>query len=661
MGNSNGNLDEYWAIVRTTEQVQGGFIWDWVDQGIYQRQTRDKSRLGAHGGVCSDGRGVSGGGRGLAHWGYGGDFDDPVHDGQFCCNGLIWPDVHRTPHPALEEVRHLYAPLRIILLREQSLQQEQGWEWTITVQNLATFRDLSWLSFEWSLQMFDEQPITAAAVAAQEDVARLVGGAVHFTKSGAEAPAGSTVSGTCSCLVVAAQAIRSAAQVAVAPSFFLTVTAHNASTGTLVKATQFSLQPEQFMEPPSLGLPPVALLPSSAARPPAAAASSSSSAAATVVSPASVPLVSVSESAETIWLRAGTDGAIELTFDKQTGTLQSLTVDGQPLLACEAEVVGAPPPPALTHTLWRAPTDNDEGGIAVGMPSWLASLVKRWPNPLWSYADRWRYAGLPELVSEVLSVTTTDGTSSNGSGTAAAFTFAVVSVLRACNGAQEATTRVSAAAAAPIAHVRTDYTVTPDGRVQVDVNVDCDPNYCPTVLSRVGMTLRLAPELQHLTWLGRGPHENYPDRKAAAHVGLYHSTVAQQIVPYIVPCESGGKTDTQWVALRDDATHTGCGLLVVAQQHKPFALFSALPFSTAALAMSKHTSDLGLDIDDGNGDGGSETYAQHHKVVHLTIDHAHMGVGGDVSWLPCVHDPYLIKPGRFAYSYTLVPLRRGTC
>ena len=79
--------------MRSTQQVQGGFIWDWVDQGLRQCERTDGNGADGRGGI---------GGIGPAHWAYGGDFGDPVHDAQFCCNGLIWPD--RSPHPALEEV-----------------------------------------------------------------------------------------------------------------------------------------------------------------------------------------------------------------------------------------------------------------------------------------------------------------------------------------------------------------------------------------------------------------------------------------------------------------------------------------------------------------------------------------------------------------------------
>jgi beta-galactosidase/beta-glucuronidase len=64
--------------------AQGGFIWDWVDQGLLHKVTDAE-------------------GKEVEAWGYGGDFGDPVHDAQFCINGLIWPD--RVPHPGALECK----------------------------------------------------------------------------------------------------------------------------------------------------------------------------------------------------------------------------------------------------------------------------------------------------------------------------------------------------------------------------------------------------------------------------------------------------------------------------------------------------------------------------------------------------------------------------
>ncbi|TGG95472.1 beta-galactosidase [Natronospirillum operosum] len=80
MGNSLGNFADYWQAFRQYPRLQGGFIWDWVDQGL----------------TCTDEQGRS-------YWAYGGDFGDTPNDRQFCINGLLFPD--RTPHPSLLEAK----------------------------------------------------------------------------------------------------------------------------------------------------------------------------------------------------------------------------------------------------------------------------------------------------------------------------------------------------------------------------------------------------------------------------------------------------------------------------------------------------------------------------------------------------------------------------
>ncbi|TLX74996.1 DUF4981 domain-containing protein [Labilibacter sediminis] len=85
MGNSNGNIGDYWDLIRREPQLQGGFIWDWMDQGILQ--------------TTADGR---------EYWAYGGDFgpEDVPSDDDFCLNGIVFPN--RTPKPALWEIKKVY-------------------------------------------------------------------------------------------------------------------------------------------------------------------------------------------------------------------------------------------------------------------------------------------------------------------------------------------------------------------------------------------------------------------------------------------------------------------------------------------------------------------------------------------------------------------------
>ena len=120
MGNSNGNLKEYWDIIKKYDQLQGGFIWDWVDQGLLKR---DKD--------------------GEEYFAYGGDFGPPgtPSDSNFCINGLVHPD--RIPHPALTEVKKIYQYITF-----EALDLDKG---LIAVNNEYDFKDLDDVEITWML------------------------------------------------------------------------------------------------------------------------------------------------------------------------------------------------------------------------------------------------------------------------------------------------------------------------------------------------------------------------------------------------------------------------------------------------------------------------------------------------------------------------------
>jgi beta-galactosidase len=118
MGNSTGNVKEYWDAIRSHERLQGGFVWDWVDQGILK--------------AAADGR---------EYWGYGGDFGDEINDRNFCINGLVWPN--RTPHPAMWEMKKIQQPVQI-----EPVDLGRG---EVRITNENSFVDLSHLSVSWKL------------------------------------------------------------------------------------------------------------------------------------------------------------------------------------------------------------------------------------------------------------------------------------------------------------------------------------------------------------------------------------------------------------------------------------------------------------------------------------------------------------------------------
>lgn len=164
MGNSNGNLKEYWDLIKKYKGLQGGFIWDWVDQGILKSDDpavapQELWRTQVSGGKANMavGKGQSDLGAltlkeldvarkechkpgGKFCWAYGGDFGDEPNDANFCINGMIWPD--RTPHPGMFEFKKLVQPVKMTLKNNK-----------LSITNEQYFTDLSWLKGEWSLKV----------------------------------------------------------------------------------------------------------------------------------------------------------------------------------------------------------------------------------------------------------------------------------------------------------------------------------------------------------------------------------------------------------------------------------------------------------------------------------------------------------------------------
>jgi beta-galactosidase len=120
MGNSNGTLAEYWDAIESTAGLQGGFIWEWWDHGLVQKLPDGTER-----------------------WAYGGDFGDTPNDGNFCIDGVVWPD--RRPKPALWEHKQLAAPIQVSASPVDALRSR------IEIHNRRDFRDLSDVGAVWEL------------------------------------------------------------------------------------------------------------------------------------------------------------------------------------------------------------------------------------------------------------------------------------------------------------------------------------------------------------------------------------------------------------------------------------------------------------------------------------------------------------------------------
>lgn len=186
----------------------------------------------------------------------------------------------------------------------------------------------------------------------------------------------------------------------------------------------------------------------------------------------------------------------------------------------------------------------------------------------------------------------------------------------------------------------TTYRVAGDGTLHVDVEFLPSHFELPSI-PRVGMKMMLDAQFDNLRWFGRGPHENYWDRKTGVAIGEYQSTVHQQFHKYLRPQEMGNKTDVRWFELSNSQ---GKGIRV-SHENKDYLSFSALPFATHSVdfdgkeAPRFHVNDVKL------GD-----------IITLHIDHQQMGVGGDNSWGAKVLPHYEIPIKKMTYSFSISPI-----
>jgi beta-galactosidase len=276
----------------------------------------------------------------------------------------------------------------------------------------------------------------------------------------------------------------------------------------------------------------------------------------------------------------------QITFDTGSGTISQWSVGGTELLASG---------PLLN--VWRSPTDNDGFKKA---PDWRSDKD----------LTTWLAAGLNEVNHTVESVQVEQTADHE------------VKI-------RVATIVDSAKAPEAFLHQQT-VTITGDGAVEIanEVKANVDVN-----LPRVGLSLQLPSGFENFTWYGRGPVENYRDRKVGTAVGLYSSTVNEQFVPYVMPQENGNKTDVRWLSLTDE---NGVGLKVTADSALMEASVSHI--SAAELFKALHTNEL-----------------ERQEAVILNIDHAQAGLGG-ASCGPMTLEQYRLRPGDYNFSFRLQPV-----
>lgn len=316
------------------------------------------------------------------------------------------------------------------------------------------------------------------------------------------------------------------------------------------------------------------------------------------------------------------------SINRESGALTSFFPHGRNVLHS----------PLLPHFV-RAATDNDKGGIELTLdflyvPKFLHKFFQRIRGIRgFSHFSNWKVVGLDgadSLKVDCERVRVTDSSSSAMVG--------IVALLRILSPDRRL----------ELFKVKLHYTIFDDGRVRIAFHV-VPQSILHTIpsLPRVGSYMQINQAYYDIQYYGKGPGENYPDRKSGSEMGVYETTPSDMAyLKYIVPSENGSRSDCEYIAFR---SQDGDGFIVAStDQVHGLSKFScnAQLHSTKELHEAMHTNDLGPRKD-----------GEH--PIHVCIDHALMGLGGDNSWFPVVYPEFLVKPQNvYQYDLWLLPLKK---
>lgn len=289
-----------------------------------------------------------------------------------------------------------------------------------------------------------------------------------------------------------------------------------------------------------------------------------------------------------------TGSALRIVFNAAVGQMTSYSIDNQ-----EYILDGQGPWP----NFWRAPTDNDMG------------------NRMFERNLEWKRAGLQAKVVSF-------------KAKRLAKNLAEVFFEYELPGVQTLFTST--------------YRISGNGTVEV-MNELQKTDYQADI-PRIGLRMQLPAHFREISWLGRGPWENYVDRRVSAFVDVYRSTVLEQYVPYVRPQENGYKTDVRWLVLQDGR---GSGLRIE-------ALSPSEPFCFSALPMENEQFDTTPGLDYPGNPSKHITDVVPKELVQLNIDLGQRGVGGDDSWGSRPQNQYQLRGDQVhRYGFRMVPVREN--
>ena len=275
---------------------------------------------------------------------------------------------------------------------------------------------------------------------------------------------------------------------------------------------------------------------------------------------------------------------MDVTFNRTTGFISALSYNGVAMLKQDAEI---------TPNFWRAPTDNDFGAD-------LQNRMRVWRNP--------------ELKLEKLTATP----SANGVEVNGEYSLPALG-----------------------ARLSMKYMLHPNGAITVTeaLATDSTREKMPRMF-RFGVQIPMPEAYENLEYYGRGPAENYSDRKGSQMLGIYRQTVSEQPYMYMRPQETGTRSDIRWWRV---ANPQGAGVEITA----------SAPFLASALHYTIDSLDEGVAKRNGHT---AEVAPQ--PLTNLLIDQDQMGLGCVTSWGTLPRKEYLLPYAPRTFTFTIAPLKR---
>jgi beta-galactosidase len=551
MGNSNGNLYDQWKAIYKYPNLQGGFIWEWVDHGFLEQDEKGRS-----------------------YWTYGGDYGvDMPSDGNFVNTGIVNPN--RTPHPAVAEMKYVY--------QNVGFEQVDSINAKVRITNRFYFTNLD-DKYEITCKLLkdgklESEKILSVNLKPQESV-ELNTFDIKPVKSGGYMP-----------------------------EYFVNFSVRTNFKTTLIPSG-FEIAKDQFQ--------------------------------------LCTPQEKLDYKARGGKLRIKEEGddlivvspKVQFIFNRKSGCVTSYKVDNREYFA---EGFGVQP------NFWRGPTDNDYGS---GEPL---------REQIWKQSSR---------------------------------NFNVTDASVKLEG-ENALLSVSYLLPAGNLYI-IDYRVYPEGIVNVKVHftsteMSADATeiseatrtatFSPgmeaarkdaskLIVPRIGIRFRLPATMNTVNYFGRGPEDNYCDRKAGTLVGLYRTTAEEMYFPYIRPQENGHHTDIRWLSL---TSGYGAGLLVVAGSRIEFnALRNAVEdfddeeYKDKSYQWNNYTPEMVANHDEAKARNVLRKHTHVNDVsprnyVEVCVDMQMTGVAGYNSWGARPEPEYSLFANRdYKWDFTLMPIKKAS-